>query len=122
MGFNSGFKGLNNRHLSHSSHIEQAVIVTESVNLRSKIKLHTQIIPSDPTAPNSHKWEINVSITYYICQRCGVSPAEQNTVDPYWPTLLYRVIQNDGLNFVRLYFLNYTWYAIDLHNIWKRRS
>jgi hypothetical protein len=29
----------------------------------------------------------------------------------------YRVIQKDGLNFVRLYFLNYTWYVNDLHNI-----
>jgi len=27
------------------------------------------------------------------------------------------VIQKDGLNFVRLYFLNYTWYVNDLHNI-----
>jgi hypothetical protein len=25
---------------------------------------------------------------------------------------LYRVIQKDGFNFVRLYFLNYTWYVI----------
>jgi hypothetical protein len=25
--------------------------------------------------------------------------------------------QKDGLNFVRLYFLNYTWYVNDLHNI-----
>ena len=33
--------------------------------------------------------------------------------------LLYSVIQKDGLNFVRLYFLNYTWYVNDLHN---RRS
>ena len=30
---------------------------------------------------------------------------------------IYRVIQKDGLNFVRLYFLNYTWYVTDLHNI-----
>jgi len=29
------------------------------------------------------------------------------------------VIQKDGLNFVRLYFLNYTWYVNDLHNILK---
>jgi len=29
----------------------------------------------------------------------------------------YRVIQKGGLNFVRLYFLNYTWYVNDLHNI-----
>jgi hypothetical protein len=27
------------------------------------------------------------------------------------------VIQNDGLSFVRLYFLNYIWYVNDLHNI-----
>ena len=27
------------------------------------------------------------------------------------------VIQKDGLNFVRLYFLNYTWYVNELHNI-----
>ena len=27
------------------------------------------------------------------------------------------VIQKDGLNFVRLYFLNYTWYVNDLRNI-----
>jgi len=29
----------------------------------------------------------------------------------------YSVIQKDGLNFVSLYFLNYTWYVNDLHNI-----
>ena len=29
----------------------------------------------------------------------------------------YRVIQKEGLNFVRLYFLNFTWYVNDLHNI-----
>ena len=34
----------------------------------------------------------------------------------------YSVIQKDGLNFVRLYFLNYTWYVNDLHNISKRKS
>jgi len=31
--------------------------------------------------------------------------------------LKYGVIQKDGLNFVRLHFLNYTWYVNDLHNI-----
>jgi len=36
--------------------------------------------------------------------------------------LIYSMIQKDGLNFVCLYFLNYTWYMNDLHNIWKRRS
>ena len=30
---------------------------------------------------------------------------------------IYRVIQKDGLNFVRQYFLNYTRYVNDLHNI-----
>jgi hypothetical protein len=34
----------------------------------------------------------------------------------------YSVIKKDGLNFVRLYFLNYTRYVNDLYNIWKRRS
>jgi len=32
------------------------------------------------------------------------------------------VIKKDGLNFVRLYFLNYTLHVNDLHSIWKRRS
>jgi len=31
------------------------------------------------------------------------------------------VIKKDGLISVRLYFVNYTWYVNDLHNIWKRR-
>jgi len=30
---------------------------------------------------------------------------------------IYRVIQKDGLNFVRLYFINYTWYVNDINNI-----
>ena len=30
---------------------------------------------------------------------------------------MYSVIQKDGLNLVHLYFLNYTWYVKDLHNI-----
>jgi hypothetical protein len=29
----------------------------------------------------------------------------------------YRVIQKDGLKFVRLHFLNYTWYVNNPHNI-----
>jgi hypothetical protein len=29
----------------------------------------------------------------------------------------YRVIKKDGLKFIRLYFLNYTWYVNDLRNI-----
>jgi len=32
------------------------------------------------------------------------------------------VILKNGLNFLRLHFLNYTLYVSDLHNIWKRRS
>jgi len=32
------------------------------------------------------------------------------------------VIKKDGLNFVRLYFLNYTRYVNYLYNIWKRKS
>ena len=31
--------------------------------------------------------------------------------------LTYSVFQKDGLNFVRLYFLNYTWYENNLHNV-----
>ena len=31
----------------------------------------------------------------------------------------YRVIKKDGLNFVRLYFLNYTRYVNDVHNTLK---
>ena len=37
-----------------------------------------------------------------------------------YPVCKYSVIKKDGLNF--LYFLNYTRYVNDLHNIWKRRS
>ena len=50
-----GYTHLNNRHLSHSSHIEHVAIVTKSVNHRSNIKLHTRFIPSEPTAPNRCK-------------------------------------------------------------------
>ena len=31
--------------------------------------------------------------------------------------LLHSVLQKDGLNFIRLYFLNYTWHVNDLHKI-----
>jgi hypothetical protein len=34
---------------------------------------------------------------------------------------IYSVIQKDGLYFVRLYFLNYTWYVNYLHNIKRGR-
>ena len=36
--------------------------------------------------------------------------------------LKYSVIQKDGLSFVRLCFLNYTWYVNDPHNICKWMS
>ena len=35
---------------------------------------------------------------------------------------IYSVIQKDGINFERLYFLNYTRYVNDLHNTRKKRS
>jgi len=31
--------------------------------------------------------------------------------------LQYSMFEKDGLHFVRLYFLNYTWYVHELHNI-----
>jgi len=31
--------------------------------------------------------------------------------------IIYGVILKDGPNFIRLYFLNYTWYVNDLRNI-----
>ena len=52
-----------------------------------------------------------VCITYFIHTRLVGS---QSLSGPFGK---YRVIQKDGLNFVRLYFLNYTWYVNDLHNI-----
>ena len=39
-----------------------------------------------------------------------------------YSNIVYSVIKKDGLNFVRLYFLNYTRSTHDLRNIWKRRS
>ena len=35
---------------------------------------------------------------------------------------IYSVIPKDGLNIVHRIFLNYIWYRIGLHTIWKRRS
>jgi len=55
---------------------------------------------------------------YKMTGACGWSP-ETSTFRRHWK---YSVIKKDGLNFVRLFFLNYTWYVNDLHNIWKRRS
>ena len=42
--------------------------------------------------------------------------ASQILKEKIW-SFVYRVIKKNGLNFVRLYFLNYTWYVNDLHNI-----
>ena len=56
------------------------------------------------------RWLCVTFMVFNMQQRCAT-----------WKSI-YRVIQKDGLNFVRLYFLNYTWYVNDLHNIWKRRS
>jgi hypothetical protein len=42
------------------------------------------------------------------------------TFPNYHVTTYFTQVQRDsknGLNFVRLYFLNYTWYVNDLHNI-----
>ena len=49
----------------------------------------------------------------FIAQNTGLGPLNhKNSL-----SLMYSVIQKDGLSFVRLYFLNYTWYVNDLHNI-----
>ena len=55
----------------------------------------------------------------YSAYHSGYRPFEpsQNLRQTELYTAIYSVIQNDGLNFVRLYFLNYTWYVNDLHNI-----
>ena len=42
--------------------------------------------------------------------------------DLVYMLLIYRVIQKDGVNFVRLYFLTDTWYMNDLRTIWKTSS
>ena len=46
--------------------------------------------------------------------RCHNTPSNMLRT---WINGIYSVIQKDGLNFVRLYFLNYTWYVNYLHNI-----
>ena len=59
-------------------------------------------------------------LCYYICYQvqffffCIFEAFEDLTVI----FNIHSVIQKDGLNFVRLYFLNYTWHVNDLHNIW----
>jgi len=65
--------------------------------------------------------ELRLSWKYYEENKRGVirwnkDPRQDGVMEKY------SVIQKDGFNFVRLYFLNYTWYVNDLHNIWKRRS
>jgi len=41
----------------------------------------------------------------------------KNNIYIYIYIYIYSVIEKDGLNFVRVYFLNYTWYVNDLHKI-----
>jgi len=50
---------------------------------------------------------------------CSEKSAYKFQTPKYYPeeSYKYTVIHKDGLNFVRLYFLNYTWYVNDLHNI-----
>ena len=48
----------------------------------------------------------------YVAETC-VLCCVQNISGSY----KYSAIQKDGLKFTRLYFLNYTWYVNELHNI-----
>ena len=50
---------------------------------------------------------------YHLRESVGLPGSFRYSPD----TLIYSVIQKDGLNFVRLYFVNYTWCVSDLHNI-----
>ena len=65
-------------------------------------KNHLRILPS---------FVIFSSSTINFGFQCNTSLVNENRID------IYSVIQKDCLNFVRLYFLNYTWYVNDLHNI-----
>ena len=44
------------------------------------------------------------------------SVGSSKSISGYGGEEKYSMIQKDGLNFVCLYFLNYTWYVNDLHN------
>jgi hypothetical protein len=48
---------------------------------------------------------------------CVASPFCFHRLIEYACVYIYSVIKKDGLSFVRLYFLNYTWCVNDLHNI-----
>jgi len=52
-----------------------------------------------------------------LCIVCVYMCTELLPPGGYSIAVKYSVIQKDVLNFVRLYFLNYTWYVNDLHNI-----
>jgi len=60
--------------------------------------------------------ENTVSIKYYQCLSV-LSLSYPACKLHLFCIILYSVIQKDGLNFVRLYFLNCTWYLNDLQNI-----
>jgi len=106
---------------------------------------HPRKYQSAPTSTSINKWRKNYITAMLIfavinnslvnlCSDCDFAPFFILTCERFvcylwsiifwfilWPSP-YCVIQKDGPNFVRLYFLNYTWYVNDLHNIWKRRS
>jgi len=52
----------------------------------------------------------------------GLFSTKQHTRGPLMDWEKVQRDSKDGLNFVRLYFLNCTLYVNDLHNILKRRS
>jgi len=63
---------------------------------------------------------ITLSILQYmyisVCAVVGlVSQNKPTRVQKFSAIQVYSVSQKVGLNFVRLYFLNYTWYVNDLH-------
>ena len=70
---------------------------------------------------HSH-WKLDTCLYELIYSEWSILPPPKIFTIPPEITCIYRVIQEDGFNFVRLYFLNYTWYVNDLHNIWKRRT
>jgi hypothetical protein len=59
---------------------------------------------------------ISCEVEFCIFYRLSLRTLRTNDVDKN-NVVKYSVIQKDGINFVGLYFLNYTWYVNDLHNI-----
>ena len=65
---------------------------------------------------------VNIIQKVFFCEGCCVTDYRgawnrMRGVDRVTSFTVYSAIQKDGFNFVRLYFLNYTWYVNDLHNI-----